>query len=322
MSGADIAKLEQELSLAQRLVVSDEANLANSDNPVIEKIYLSSSSKLLHDLQRKLYKAKADRAHELVRLRLIGNQMTGSIRLKTLVKLIAPLNQMLEHCSWRVWDKDGDGSKIDEKFTNLLDLRLEGISTGSTELAIIGNTSPDLTGVSALQDGLKNLFYMLKSNNEEFSDYVNEIGISAVKAMSDLMSEFDRNSIAVEMQWNAPSERLYWEGRPAEITRIKSILEDIGEPVTELITVRGAVQMLSVRNRIEILIAGKKPPEKIISTYHHSMLEDVQDLRLGDKRDFIIEKTTYPFSMSKKKKSAYRLKEIKSIDSTIKTDDI
>ena len=322
MSGAEIASLERELALVQQLVVSDEAKLAVSDNPIIEKIFLSSSSKLLHDLQRKVYEAKAERAYELVRLRLIGNQMTGSIPLRTLVKLVAPLNHLLERCSWRVWDKDGDAKKMDDKFSGLLDLRLEGINLGSTELVIMGNISPDLTGVSALESGLRNVFSLLNAKNEDVSDYVNDLGFLAAKAMSDLLSELDKHSIAAELQWNAPGKYLCWEGRPNEIIRIKTILEDIGEPVTELITVRGKVQVLSVRNRIEILITQQEIPVKIVASFHHSMLEDIQDLRLGDTRDFLIEKTTYPFSMSKKKKVAYRLKEIHFMDVQRVTDEI
>lgn len=322
MSGQEIAKLEDEVDLVRRMVDHDEKNLASSDNPAVEKIFLSSSSKLLHDLQRKLHEVKAERAFEVIRLRLIGNQMDGSIRLRTLSKLVSPLNHLLEHCSWRVWDKDGDATKIEESFSNLLDLRLEGIHTGSTELIVMGNTAPDLAGVSALQDGLKNLFSLLRADSEELPDHINDIGMSAAKAANNLMAEFERNSIAVELYWNAPGKYLYWEGRPAEISRVKAVLEDIGEPTIESIIVRGTIQVLSVRNKIEIRTTQQSPTAKIIATYHHSMLGDVRDLRLGDKRDFVIERTTYPFSTSKKKKSAYRLKEIRLCDFTQEIDSI
>lgn len=314
MSGLDIAKLEQEVALVQRMVFSDEDNLAASEYPIVDRIFLSSSSKLLHDLQRQLHEAKAERAFEVVRFRLIGSQMEGSIRLRSLVKLVTPLNQLLEHCSWRVWDKDGDGTKMDDTFTSLLDLRLAGIHTGSTELVIMGNTAPDLTGISALQDGLKNLFSMLRASTEEIPEIINEVGISAAKAAGTLLSELERHSIAAELHWNAPGNPLYWEGRPAEISRIKAVLEEIGEPVTELITIRGTVQVLSVRSKIEIRDTREDPPKKVVASYHHSLLEEVQELRLGDRRDFLIERTTYPLSMSRKKRNAYRLKSIDLCD--------
>lgn len=322
MSSSEIAQLEKDLLMFQRIVEQDEKNLTHSDEPSIEKIFLASSNKALSNIQRQLYEAKKERAHELVRLRLIGNQMNGSIPLRTLVKLVTPFNFMLEHSAWRVWDKEGDSSKIHERFTSLLDLRLEGINPGSTELALIGNTSPDLTGISALEDGLRNVFSLLKSGNEEISEHINDIGLTAAKGLSDLMTELDRYSVAIELKWSAPGENLFWEGRPNEIIRVKTILDSIGDPVTKTITVRGKVQVLSVRNRIEILLEGSEKREKIIASYHHSMIAEIQDLRLGDRRDFVIEKTTYPFSMSKKKKSAHRLKEIKFLDFSQDTDSV
>jgi hypothetical protein len=321
MSSSEIAQLEKDAFMFQRIVEQDEKNLTHSNDPSIERIFLASSTKALSKIQRQLYEAKKERAYELVRLRLIGNQMNGSIPLRALVKLIAPFNQALEQSAWRVWDKEGDGTKIHEKFVSLLDLRLEGLNPGSTELAVLGNTSPDLTGTSALEDGLKNVFALLNCKNEEISDHINDVGLTAAKALSDLMIELDKNAVAVEMKWNAPGESLFWEGRPAEIARIRTILEEIGEPATETLTIRGRVQVLSVRNRIEILPDNNGDrPEKIVAGYHHSLMDEIQDLRLGDRRDFLIEKSTYPLSMSKKKKSAYRLKEIQLLDMTREPD--
>ncbi len=314
MTQSRITELENNLSLLRQIVDQDEANLTASADPLVDRIFLASSNKFLKNIQKQLYEAKAEKAHELIRLRLVGNQMTGSIKLKTLAKLLNPLSQMLEHCSWRVWDKDGDATKIEDSFSELLDLRLEGISTGSTVLSIVGNTSPDLTGTSALESGLKNIFSLLNSKNDEIPQHINEVGVTAAKATSKLMEELERNSIAVELQWNSPSGEMYWDGRPAEIVRVKSILEAIGSPNIEIITIRGTVQVLSIRNRIEILTSEQDPPLKIVATYHHSMWDEIQDLHLGESRDFIIEKTSYPDSMSRNVRNAYRLKNIKIVN--------
>ncbi len=318
-----IAELEREVSLAQKQVISDEYNLAASDTPLVDKIFLSSSSKLLQDLQRKLHHVKAERAHELVRVRLIGNKMTGSIPLKTLLKVIAPLNSLLEQSSWKVWDKDGEKRKIDEKFTDLLDLRLQGLATGSTEIAITGNTAPDLTGVSALEEGLSNIFTFLNASNDEFSEQIHELGTASAKAISDLMSEFEKHSLAAEFKWNAPSQPRVWQGRPLEITRIKTLLKEFGEPTIESLTVRGKVQVLSVRNRIEIEVEAvpEKSSSKIVANFHHSLFEEIRDLHLGDKRDFVIERTTYP-STTRKNKSLFKLKEILLLDFERKLDSL
>lgn len=314
MNQIHINELENDLSLLQKIVAQDETNLTVSDDPLADRIFLASSTKFLKNIQKKLYEAKAERAHELIRFRLVGNQMSGSIKLRTLAKLVNPLNQMLEHCSWRVWDKDGDGAKINDSFSEILDLRLEGISTGSTVLSVIGNTSPDLTGTSALESGLRNIFALLNSRNDEILQQINEVGITAAKATSKLMEELERHALAVEIQWNSPSGENFWDGRPAEIARIRSALDEIGSPTIEITTIRGSVQVLSVRNRIEILATGLKPSLKIVATYHHSMWAEIQDLHLGEERDFVIEKTIYPYSLNRKTRNAYRLKEIKMAD--------
>lgn len=315
----DITKLTSELDLINKQVESDEMALANSKRPLVEKIFLNSTRKLQIDMQRELKFANLERAHELVKLRLLGNQMDGSIRLKTLCRVIEPFTTMLEHSSWRAWDKDGDSKRLDDKFSSLLDLRLGGINTGSTELVILGNTTPDLTGTSALQVGLESIFETLKSPNENIQDHVNDIGGSASKALLEFVTECSKQAIALELSWSAPGSKLYWEGRPAEISRIQALLDDIGEPTVETLRVRGVVQVLSVRNKLEILNKNKEKPEKIIASYHHSMIDEIQDLHLGDTRDFIIEKTSYPFGGAKKKRAAFRLKNIELVDYSAET---
>ena len=47
--------------------------------------------------------------------------------------------------------------------------------------------------------------------------------------------------------------------------------------------------------------------EKLRVGYHNSIAELVHDLRLGDTRVFEVERTIYPFVVSKRKRDTYRL---------------
>lgn len=308
MISTNIIEIESELSLVRMMSERDESNLASSNTPLIDKIFFSSSEKRRLDLEKKLHRAKSERAHELISLRLIGTQLTGSISLKSLVRIVEPLNSLLEHSSWRFWDKEGKKEKLDDHFSRLIDLRLAGIENGSTELIILGNTSPDLTGYSALEEGLRNVFKLLSSSNYEFTNHVHDIGLPACRALSKLMEVMEKQNIAVEFSWPGPEKEYVWDGRPAEITRIKAILSDIGEPNITTETFKGTVQVLSVRNKIEIYSSDTK--EKIIANYHRSLSDEINELHLGDQREFVVERTVYPFHVAQQKRDAFTLKSI------------
>lgn len=312
MTSFDIAEIESELSLVRKMSERDEEKLARSDDPDIDKVFYASSRKRKLDLEKILYVAKTEKAHELISLRLIGNQLTGSIRLKSLVKIVEPLTALLEQSAWRFWDKDGKAEKLDEKFSNLMDLRLAGIASGSTELIIVGNTSPDLTGDSALEEGLKNIFKLLCASNDEFAEYIHEVGMPACTAMSKFMEVMEKQNIAAEFNWRGPGKEYVWEGVPQEITRIRAILGEIGDPVVETETFKGVVQVLSVRNKVEIYRPDTE--SKVLLHYHRSLADEINELHLGDQRNFVVEKTTYPFRASKNKKDAYTLKAIELVD--------
>ncbi|PCH51966.1 MAG: hypothetical protein COC20_04760 [Cellvibrionales bacterium] len=312
MTSSTIAELELELSTVRAMSKRDEENLSSSENTLVDKIFLSSSKKRQADLEKHLYHAKSERAHELISLRLIGNQLTGSIRLKSLINIIEPLNSFLEQSAWRFWDRDGKAEKLDKKFSNLLDLRLAGIESGSTELLIIGNTSPDLTGDSALEEGLKNIFGLLGSNNESFENHIHSVGMPACRALSTLLERMEKQNVAAEFGWNGPDKNHVWEGRVQEITRIRALLEDLGEPKIETEKFNGIVQVLSIRNKIEIYRPDNET--KIVANYHRSFSSEINELHLGDQREFVVEKTVYPFRVAKTKKDAFTLKSINFID--------
>jgi hypothetical protein len=312
MISQDIKQIESDLSIAKKIAQRDETALNTSDTPLVDRIFFSSSKKRQLELEHELFLAKTEKAHELVSVRLIGNQMDGSIRLKSLLKIVEPLNTLIERSAWKFWDKEGNIERIDEGFSNLIDLRLAAVESGSTELLILGNTSPDLTGDSALEEGLKNVFKLLCASNDEFSDTIHDVGLPACKALSTLMDVLEKQHLATELTWFGPSEKFSWEGRPQDITRIRSILDDIGEPTVEEEVFRGIVQVLSVRNRVEIYRPDTE--SKMVISYHRSLADDINELHLGDQRQFVVEKTIYPFHVAKKKKDAYTLKSIHLIN--------
>ena len=302
----DIAGLELELTRARGMLDEDETALAQSSTPDVDRIFLGAAKKVCSDLEQRLHLAKAERAHELVRLRLHGVRLTnGTIPLRLLTKILGPFNGALERAAWRVWDVAGDAKRVSDDFVHQVDLRLAATLTGSTELVLLGNTAPDLSGVSALETALRDLFDLLASDSGAFADRVHAMGIQAAKSLSEFLNALEREHVAADMEWCAPDRVLKWRGTPAEITRTRTLLEEIGEPEVEKFCALCTVNVLSIRNRIEV--QQSDTGKRLRLGYHRSLAEEVHQLRLGDLQLFEIEKTIYPFVASRRKRDAYRL---------------
>ena len=305
----EIAPLEAELNRLLGLYDEDEKRLAQSTTPEVDRIFFASTKKLRNELERRLQRAKAERRYEVISLRLRGNQLAdGGMPLRLLAKFSEYLNAAVEQAAWRVWDKQGDATRIDPEFVRQLDLQLADVGIGSTRLAIVGNTAPDLTGVSALETALRGTFDVLGADMEALADRVHAVGIRAGKSLCDLLTLFERENLAADLAWRAPDRAYEWRGEPREITRVRALLDDIGEPtiITESFSAR--VNVLSIRNRMEIerLDTG----EKVRLSYHKSLAETVQELRLADECSLVVETTVYPFATSRRKRNAYRLIEL------------
>lgn len=304
-----IVEIEKELKLISDIDDKNRANVSASDRPEVDKVFSVSSAKRRAMLQRELSNAKSERSHELFGLRLHSSQYSpGTISLRVLSKLAYVLNEAIEQTAWREWDVNGDRSNVDDGFRRLINLRLAGINAGSTELVFLGNTAPDLTGESALESGLKNFFGVLTSGNNEIPDMVNEIGSKATMSVMHLMKAFESENIGVEFSWSSPERKYFWDGRPDQITRIRSLLEEFGESKTATIEVIGIVCALS-RKRIQIETSDG---EKISVRYHRSLAEEVNALHLDQRCHFQIEETTYPSDKIGIKRAAFRLVKIVS----------
>ena len=235
------------------MVEHHEAAVSRSDRPNIESVFLASTKKIRTDLQKRLRIAKAERAHEVIRLRLDGIYLaTGTLPLRILANFITPFNAVLERSAWRFWNRGGDVSRIDKKFMRHLDLRLAALETGSTQLVIIGNTAPDLSGVSALESALRDIFELLGSDIETFADRVHAIGISAGKSLAEFLARLESEYTTVDIEWQAVDKTYRWDGHPPELARVRTLLDEIGEPSTTTERFLGTVNLLSVRNRMEI----------------------------------------------------------------------
>jgi len=308
-----IPEIEKELDLIRRIDERNHDAVEKSTRPQVERVFAVSSTKRRRLLEKELSDAKADRAHEMFGLKMHTPQFSpGTIPLRVLAKLAPLLNDAIEQAAWREWDVTGDAKNIDEGFRRLINLRLVGIQSGSTELVFLGNTAPDLTGESALEAGLRNFFDVLSANNKEFPDVINGVGTNAMKSVIKLMKCFETENMGVEFSWRASDTSYRWDGRPDEITRIRALLEEFGEAKNSTISVEGIICALS-RNRVQI---EKDDGERVSARYHRSLNEVVYALHLNQRCSFSIEVTTYPSDSLGIKRDAFRLVGIDEVDDT------
>ena len=305
----EIPELEAELARLRGIQDEQKRELAKSTMPEVDSIFLASTDKLREEFERRLRLAKAERRFEVVNLSLNGGGLAlGCVPLRLLAKLAEHLNATLEQSAWRIWDKNGDATGIDARFIRELDLQLADIGTGSTRLAIIGNTAPDLTGVSALEAALREVFDVLEADVDAILDRVHVLGLRAGKSLCDFLTVLERENVAADLTWMAPDKSYEWHGDSREITRVRALLDDIGEPTTTTESFHARINVLSIRNRMEVerLDTG----EKLRLSYHKSLADEVQELRLADECVLQVEKTVYPFVASRRKRDAYRLVEL------------
>lgn len=305
-----IHEIERELEVIRRLDDRNSDAVYASEQPRVEQVFLASTNKRRRILERELMEAKAERAHEVFSLKLHTPQFAaGTIPLRLLAKLSALLSDVVEQTAWREWDIDGHAESISDDFRRLINLRLAGIQSGSTDLIILGNTAPDLTGESALESGLRNVFEILAAKNENIPDVVNGVGTHAAHSLIRLMKAFEAEHMGVELSWRAPETKYHWDGRPDQITRIRFLLEEFGEPRTVTTTVTGVVSALT-RKRIQI---ETKDERRIGARYHRSKSEKVNGLHLDQLCEFDLEVTTYPSDATGIKQDAYRLLDVRSL---------
>lgn len=278
-----IAWLERQISEASRLLESPAAPEA-SNFPAVTALGASSMRAHLAELQHDLYLAKAERAKELVSLRLIGPRLNmGAIPLVFLSKLSSALSRSLELISYKL-QHGVDEKRASEELQAILDLRLADVTAGSTQLVITGNTSPDLAGDSLLEASLIAAFELLESSPQTLATNALNAGSKGAKEVGKLLKELEAERCSVELTWAAPSGTEHkWNASPQRVSELRYRLGQLAEIPPEVLSVDATVEMLSMTGRIALRTDEGK---KISAKYPREIYPQVQDLHLGQKSAF------------------------------------
>lgn len=250
--------------------------------------------------------AEANELGELVDLRLIGPRANGAISLDWFISAMEPLSRAWKLSAHKLRYGQDAARAVGADVASALNLKLAGIGYGSTRIFVTGNGQPDMTGESLLQATLVQMFDLLNANQDGFYDAVDAVGGKAAHQFSEFMKALDAAGLAAQFTWQSPKGKLSWEGRPDEITRIRSLLDTIKEPERYEEVVVGRVAGITDTGRLDI----RTEDGKVAIRFPLRLTDQVQKLTITSTASIRVETSKYWDSVQKKDVFKRQLKQV------------
>lgn len=243
------------------------------------------------ELQHDLYLAKAEHGRQILSFRLSGPRLSeGSIPLHFLSRLASLVERSMSYASYRIQNGREATRRIPDEIRRTLDLRLADVALGSTELVITGNTSPDLTGESLLENSLSTFFRVLNAEPTSVAQQASEAGSMASRMIARMLAELEHENCSVDMVWTDSSDRVHrWRAAPDQVAAVRQNLQQVTVHPPETFSVLGAVTLLSSSGRLEVLDDDGR---KISAKFPRDLFDRVKSLTLGQRSSFSFAKTT------------------------------
>lgn len=282
------AKLEefaqQSLSLAKQ----------QPNNPwatIIAQNHVSAAE----DARHTYIKERLEESGQVIDFRFFGARADGSIPLDSFIKIFDPISRALKSSAHKILTGSDEG-KTAPIVGDYLNLKLAGISYGSTRVFISGSVAPDLTGSSLLQKTLEEFFILLNATNENFYESVDRIGGRSAKIFYEALSAIDSAGFGTEFSWQSPKGKQIWKGTPDEVTRLRTLLDGVQEPTVYEEELSGFVSKLFESGKIEIRIGDDRIP----IAYPLSLIEQVQRLTISSPAKLLVLTSQYYDNVRKK----------------------
>lgn len=276
-----VAWLDSKILEVSELLAQSEAASAQRPGNYLSRISIDSMRSHLSELKHDLYIAKAERAREVITIRLVGSHLDkGAIPLHLLSRIASYFERAMGYASYRIQHGREAKRKVPDNIQRILDLRLADVAFGSTELVITGNTQPDLAGDSLLESSLELTFDLLASPEKILAERAAIAGPMAARMVGLLLGEFERERCGVDMRWIDSSDvERRWLAEPLRVSTLRNRLMQLAEYPPETIVVVGIVELLSTTGRI--VIRPNSGGEKISARFPRDLYQRVQDLHLG-----------------------------------------
>lgn len=265
------------------------ARAASSPDDFFLQLAAKNQRAAARDVCHQLAIAEADASGELVDFRLIGPRADGSIPLETFLRAMDPFVKACKYAAHRLRHGQEAVKGAAEEIAAALNLKLAGLTPGSTHVLVTGDARPDMTGESLFQSTLLQLFRLLNAKTDDFYDAVDAVGGKSAHQLSELMKELSKAGLAAEMTWKAKDGIQHWEGRPDEILRVRALIERLQEPEAYQEIVCGRVAGIRDTGLLEL----RSEEGKISIRYPLKLTEQVQLLKISAPARIKVKTTKY-----------------------------
>lgn len=308
----EIKKIQSQIDSVSEMLLEFENLLAKEPDNFSHKLGIDSLKSQIAELEKQMMFEKAKRNKEVIEIRLKGRTADGTIPLEVLSKLADGLSGTVLNASYFIqFGQKVKKIKVKEVH-DIVNLRLAGISTGSTRLFVTANTSPDLFGRSLAEESLKHSFNLLQSeSSDELTESASKIGKESVKKLYKFITTISNADMEVDLNWSSPTNENYnWNGNKQTLLRVAQSLTNIQMSDPETINFLGELISISLRGTFEIKLEGRRT---IRGEFPNNLLEEIKTLTIGSNYAGKIEKQTIVNMATESEKIYYTLISIRHV---------
>jgi carbon monoxide dehydrogenase subunit G len=308
----EIQKIQSQIDAVAEILLQFENLLAKEPDNFSHKLSIDSLRAQISGLEKQMVYEKAKRDKEVIEIRLKGRTADGTIPLEVLAKLADGLSGTVLNASYFIQF----GQKVKKikvkKVHDIVNLRLAGISTGSTRLFVTANTAPDLFGRSLAEEALKHSFNLLQSESaDELTESASKIGKESVRKLYKFITAISNAEMEVDLNWSSPtSENYNWDGNKQKLLRVAQSLTNIQMSDPETIDFSGELIAISLRGTFEIKLEDKRT---IRGEFPNNLIEEIKTLTIGSNYAGKMEKQTIVNMATESEKVYYTLIAIRHI---------
>ena len=302
----EIKKIQSQIDAVAEILSQHEELLSKDPNNISHQLSIGSLRAQISGLEKQLVYEKAKRDKEVIEIRLKGRAADGTIPLEVLGKLADGLSGTVLNASYFIqFGQKVKKIKVKEVH-DIVNLRLAGISTGSTRLFITANTAPDLFGRSLAEESLKHSFNLLQSESaDELTESASKIGKESVRKLYKFITAISNADMEVDLNWSSPaSENYNWDGNKQSLLRVAQSLTNIQMSDPETIEFSGELIAISLRGTFEIKLDDKR---NIRGEFPNNLLEEIKTLTIGSNYAGKMEKQTIVNMATESEKIYYTL---------------
>lgn len=251
---------------------------------------------------RELELAYARDRGELIDMRFSGPRANGSLPLDAFLNIVEPLNKAWKAAAFRLRHGVVEG-RIGHDIGDILNLKLAGIAQGSTHILLTGNGNADLAGESLFRETLTQTFRLLSADNDDFYDAVDAMGGRAAHHIGEALKAIGTAGLSAQFTWQNRGGLNVWNGTTGEVSRIRTLLASVSQPLSYEETISGTVAGIFDSGRLDV----RTKAGKVRIRFPLDMIPLVQKLQIAAEADIQVRTTRFSDPITKRDIVTYQM---------------